>query len=1094
MRKFILTLLLFCPLLLLNGQNIAGYEYWFDYGYENRIKTSTGNGNIDLSLDVSQLSEGIHFYNFRAKDNNGNWSAPLTQYFFRVSTQQISNRIASYEYWIDKDYASRKKVTGDNSIVNLDVDVTALNIGMHYFNFRSRDTKGNWSAPFTQYFYKPEIVNADNKIVAYEYWCNDAHDSKKKVNLEQSVNPFELQNQLLAVNNLLTTGTPDSFEFEVDVYGNAKIYYSGSNRFNIRFLDANNNWSTTSVSLFADGKGVEVKADTLYSEVPVTKTKPVSDEIHFYKLDALKGDSLIWKTDQPCTIQVFDPFGVEVYKVSGEETLSFEGVRVKRDGIYHVLLHSVDSYDSQITLNCKHIHKYAVLGHDVKKVGNIGESMINFDGNGFESSTRITLTNKNNVEIIPDTVICRGLGKLSTIIDFTDRIKGIYDINVIFRDTTIVFENGIEIEDSKPIELDVSVIGPSDFRIGSPITYTITVKNNGNATAYQVPLNIKIISNAENAIQNLKLSDNIPHPQMPENLDLSTFSEDDRNAIIKYYNDFQDIYHFLYLFDEETGNYIYTNDFFLENIAPNSTATITMSFISSASIDIEAIVPKEWRIYGNHSEENVELKSNIVCCLYNTIDCVLSIAELYEGFPLSGCVYSGVRAGLGFAFSVGCDESETVGEKIASGTTSLYNSIISTMLGCLSDEAKKLNVFWMVMDKMKDVVNTGVTCGNAINSWVSGDCLGEPEKDKQHSEGVQSYDPNDKLGYRSPSGSTYFKEDITNMTYVINFENDPEKATAAAQDVYITDELDMTKFDINSFRAGHVMIGDKIAQAPYDAKNHTWEIDMRPEINLITRVNLSLDESTGIAKWHFASIDPATDEPTTDVYAGFLPPNDASGRGQGLVSFTIDLKKELPDDVEVSNTASIVFDYNEPILTPPWVNHKDIVAPVSRMLQPIEKDENTILVQWEGEDNASGIWHYNVYLRTGENGSWNALATNTEQTEIDFEYEVDTSYAFYVMATDAAGNKESKALLPEVIFFKQATDMKDISQNLPVVYPNPTTGIVYIENVVKTDIKVYNQLGELLLQSNDNKVDLSDYNSGIYFIYIENKVFKIIKL
>lgn len=88
---------------------------------------------------------------------------------------------------------------------------------------------------------------------------------------------------------------------------------------------------------------------------------------------------------------------------------------------------------------------------------------------------------------------------------------------------------------------------------------------------------------------------------------------------------------------------------------------------------------------------------------------------------------------------------------------------------------------------------------------------------------VNSYDPNDKIGYRSPSGSTYFKEDVTNMTYIINFENDPEKATAAAQDVYITDTLNITKFDINSFRAGYVRVSDKIKQAAYDVQNHTWD-------------------------------------------------------------------------------------------------------------------------------------------------------------------------------------------------------------------------------------------------------------------------------
>ena len=59
---------------------------------------------IALDLDVSDLSQGVHYLNFRAKDKLGNWSNLLTQYFYRTSMDNgADNALNSYEYWIDKD-------------------------------------------------------------------------------------------------------------------------------------------------------------------------------------------------------------------------------------------------------------------------------------------------------------------------------------------------------------------------------------------------------------------------------------------------------------------------------------------------------------------------------------------------------------------------------------------------------------------------------------------------------------------------------------------------------------------------------------------------------------------------------------------------------------------------------------------------------------------------------------------------------------------------------------------------------------------------------------------------------------------------------
>jgi hypothetical protein len=135
------------------------------------------------------------------------------------------------------------------------------------------------------------------------------------------------------------------------------------------------------------------------------------------------------------------------------------------------------------------------------------------------------------------------------------------------------------------------------------------------------------------------------------------------------------------------------------------------------------------------------------------------------------------------------------------------------------------------------------------------------------------------------------------------------------------------------------------------------------------------------------------------------------------VLFTIKLKAGLADNVAVRNRASIVFDHNEAILTPIWENKKDVVAPTSAMLKPVKIDSATVELKWNGTDNpgGSGIYTYNVYMKKN-NGEYELYKYKTEATSAIFELEKDTKYAFYTIATDHAGNVETKTKIPDITY------------------------------------------------------------------------------
>jgi hypothetical protein len=78
----------------------------------------------------------------------------------------------------------------------------------------------------------------------------------------------------------------------------------------------------------------------------------------------------------------------------------------------------------------------------------------------------------------------------------------------------------------------------------------------------------------------------------------------------------------------------------------------------------------------------------------------------------------------------------------------------------------------------------------------------------------------------------------------------------------------------------------------------------------------------------------------------------------------------------------------------------------------------------------------------------------------------------------------------------QLVDNEDvIVENNIVIYPNPTDGVLYIKNATNVPYTVFNTLGQVLLQGNTlpETIDLQGVTSGVYFLKIGNKVWRVVK-
>jgi hypothetical protein len=217
---------------------------------------------------------------------------------------------------------------------------------------------------------------------------------------------------------------------------------------------------------------------------------------------------------------------------------------------------------------------------------------------------------------------------------------------------------------------------------------------------------------------------------------------------------------------------------------------------------------------------------------------------------------------------------------------------------------------------------------------------------------VGSQDPNDKMGLVGVGASKSISG-LETMPYRIRFEN-LASATAPAQEVFITDQLDTTKLDLSTFSLGPMFFGSHGVNPPSGLFTYTTDVPFDPDPtvagdDIIVRINAGVntsisDPNFGLVTWSFRSIDPATGQLPVDPNRGFLPPNDNPPDGEGSVLFSIKPWSNLVTGDTIGNSASIVFDVNPAILTDTWINTID----KRELALQIARVANTVQVSWTG--------------------------------------------------------------------------------------------------------------------------------------------------
>ena len=235
-RRYIFFLFLIAVTHAFSQSTIEGYQYWFNNDFANKttiIVASTPYLLVNQNVSTNGLPEGINSIHFRSYNNSGVFSSVLNHFFYKTSVSEtnVSPKIVACQYWLDDDYAQAVTVaTPMQELVNINelLSESALNNGVHRINVRFKDNTGLWSIVKNHFFYKTSVseTNVSPKIVACQYWLDDDY--------AQAVTVATPMQELVNINEMLSLSTLNN----------------GVHRFNIRFKENTNLWSSTMSHLF----------------------------------------------------------------------------------------------------------------------------------------------------------------------------------------------------------------------------------------------------------------------------------------------------------------------------------------------------------------------------------------------------------------------------------------------------------------------------------------------------------------------------------------------------------------------------------------------------------------------------------------------------------------------------------------------------------------------------------------------------------------------------------------------------------------------------------------------------------------------------
>lgn len=1000
--------------------------------------TFTADGIATLEPDFSSIDCGMHRIGVNIVSQDEAVSDYRERFFYRLPTTSEMETFDGY-YLIDNEHEGRIH-GGSSEILNLNIDVASLTSGFHTLSLFMATPKGYATNFHNSFFYK--IPLGGEGVKSYTYWVNSDRSHAITTHLDKVTNPLSLITMLD-----MPLQPFRSCDFELDLSGSMPMLYA-RNTLHFESYDSDNMASYSSAD-YVDGR---VSRPLDLSDVeplsPGTESLNIQalgdNEIRWFSFSGQPGGCLVYSSDKGCMIDIFSPDGTRISRKNGIDVTIENREILTEAGTYYMAVHDLESSANKARISYCLMNRNAIISHTPTSSSGSGLLLVGIDGNGMKElqsaalvngderveATKITASDDNYYASLMFELSEQSLGEYDIVADFKNSDNG--SIETVVRDKAIAIEQAVTGE-------IMSKIVPSGMRGVDVYPIALTITNTGNTPYWGIPVYLAAENNG-NGNSIIFKDFVIDHPSLEKYPQEAVFYTDNLFGL------------------NRKGAYC---PMVLPYLGPNETITLNIGLHASVldPVNIYFRAGEPWSkgfqdmlspdydfsvIADLPSSNLMEARDILKMCTSNNVlnglsnkPCRAPSAGDYAETALNvsqavGMTIGGTINGMGVQSldarvqAYGIDLSDPAYSSLANLRGNLSQSMPSPM----AIIATALGI---------DDIYQGVEQAMSNHPVASGQTVSRPG----------SGDPNEMHGYTAPGGGNYVGIDVKTLGYSIEFENDPKIADAPALTVVVTNQFDSDVFNLESFKTLEVTIGDRTVNVP---STHEWTktIDMRPEINSVAQVNFNYDKDNGIATWRLISMDPMSMEATDYFNQGFLPVNDESGKGIGFLSYSIDLKDNLSDGTKITNSAEIVFDTNEPIQTPVYVNTTDYRRPTSQILSVDTGDATTFDFTVEGRDDASGIWYYDLYLRNTTKNSWELIGGKYESDSFSFtsDKELDNPQ-FMVVAVDRAGNIQDGVFIDVVLGDADGNGV--VNANDAVVIRNYYVGKTDVINALGAD-------------------------------------------
>ena len=676
----------------------ATYKYWFDGDIASAQSGNVADGAV--LLETAGLESGLHTIDVIV-EINGIHSFVSSYMFYKLDdalSAGASGEALSYSYWFDEDFSQRR--TGTLSNGNLILETDSLPAGIHYLNIQVNNSTP--SALSRHLFYKEPIGGLG--VCKYEYWLNEDFSSRTMV----EVNPPSADFELVSLMPMDTVAfNPMSMYFDVNegspiVYAQNKIHFRFWNNLDF-FSDTVKTYVDMTVSRF-------VIADTIERNTTELIATPSGEDIHWFLLHSEIGDSIAFKADKGCALQLFNPAGERVMSSSGIDVLDWNSLTSMESGWYHLAVSNGSANNPNLNVSYFRLGKFDVVDYDVDRVGNGGYTNINYVGNGFDSLNTVMYINALNDTITHVQIGHETNNQTSVLFNFSGADTGVYRAVFVFNDYVLTIDSALTIETARDIILTSSVDFPETYLRNSTVTYTLNITNTGNMTAYNIPFYTYIGSPNDSSISYIKF-DGLGLPNIFENM-LDSIPENEREEWLRVGEEVIGDKHYFISnrgIDEETGDSVSVlSGYFLVTIAPYETKTLSLNITSNGIVDVWFTIPDTIAVQStapqmqySDSVPTTMMVSSVFnqyfCCWKDRIDCAFNIVggflNIAEALAVAGQIVglsasttgAGATAGLILAgISVAAEILANLSSCIVSKIRDKVDDIAET--NCMGEE------------------------------------------------------------------------------------------------------------------------------------------------------------------------------------------------------------------------------------------------------------------------------------------------------------------------------------------------------------------------------------------------------------------------